>query len=58
MQIYVVKQGDSLESIAAVFAVDVEEIAYANQLVSPYQLAIGQALLIPEIEQILSLIHI
>lgn len=52
MQIYVVKQGDSLESIAAVFAVDVEEIAYANQLVSPYQLAIGQALLIPEIEQI------
>ena len=42
MQIYVVKQGDSLESIAAVFAVDVEEIAYANQLVSPYQLAIDR----------------
>lgn len=51
MQIYVVKEGDSLESIAAVFAVEMEEIAYANQLVSPYRLAIGQALLIPETGQ-------
>ena len=51
MQIYVVKQGDSLDSIAAIFAVDIKEIAYANQLVSPYRLAIGQALIIPETGQ-------
>ena len=48
MQIYVVKSGDSLDSIAAGFGIGAEEIAYANQISYPYRLAIGQALLIPE----------
>jgi len=48
MQIYVVKSGDSLDSIAAGFGIGAEEIAYANQIFYPYRLAIGQALLIPE----------
>ena len=48
MQIYVVKSGDSLDSIAAGFGIKAEEIAYANQIFYPYRLAVGQALLIPE----------
>lgn len=32
MQIYVVREGDSLDSIAAAFAVSAEEIAYDNQI--------------------------
>ena len=48
MQIYVVKSGDSLDSIAAGFGIGAEEIAYANQISYPYALAVGQALLIPE----------
>ena len=48
MQIYVVKEGDSLDSIAAGFGISAQEIAYANQILYPYRLAIGQALLIPE----------
>lgn len=47
MQIYVVKEGDSLDSIAAAFAADAQEIAYDNQIPEPYRLAVGQALLIP-----------
>lgn len=47
MQIYVVREGDSLDSIAAAFAVSAEEIAYDNQIPEPYRLALGQALLIP-----------
>lgn len=47
MQIYVVREGDSLDSIAAAFAVSAEEIAYDNQILGPYRLAVGQALLIP-----------
>ena len=48
MQIYVVKSGDSLDSIAAGFGIAAAEIAYANQIFYPYALAVGQALLIPE----------
>lgn len=48
MQIYVVKAGDTLDSIAAGFGIAAQEIAYANQIFYPYRLAIGQALLIPE----------
>lgn len=48
MQIYVVKAGDSLDSIAAGFGISAQEIAYANQILYPYRLAIGQALLITE----------
>ena len=45
MEIYVVKQGDSVDSIAAAKEVPVEKLIYDNQLVYPYQLAIGQALI-------------
>ncbi len=47
MEIYVVKQGDSVNAIGTQFGVGTAEIAYANQLTFPYQLAVGQALLIP-----------
>lgn len=47
MEIYVVKSGDSVDSIATQFQVPVESVIYNNQLVSPYRLAVGQALLVP-----------
>ncbi len=47
MQIYVVKEGDTIDRIAAAFGANVEEIAYDNQIAEPYRLAVGQALLIP-----------
>ncbi len=47
MEIYVVKPGDSVDSIAALFRVPVESLIYNNQLKSPYRLAVGQALLVP-----------
>ncbi len=46
MEIYVVKQGDTVNSIAASFEVSADTIIYDNQLIYPYQLAVGQALLI------------
>ena len=48
MSIYVVNEGDSVDTIAAKFGVDASEIIYINQLLYPYPLAIGQALLIPD----------
>ncbi len=47
MQIYVVEAGVTVDDIAKRFSVPAEDIIYSNQLVSPYPLAIGQALLIP-----------
>lgn len=47
MEIYVVQQGDTVESIAAEFGVAIESLAADNQILYPYQLARGQALLIP-----------
>lgn len=47
MRIYVVREGDTIDHIAEIFATDVEEIAYDNQITEPYRLAVGQALLIP-----------
>ena len=47
MQIYVVREGDSIDKIAAAFGVSAEVIAYDNQIPAPYPLAVGQALLIP-----------
>lgn len=47
MEIYVVKPGDTVDLIGAMYGVGPEEIIYANQLVYPYPLAVGQALLIP-----------
>lgn len=60
MQIYVVKSGDSLDSIAAGFGIGAEKIAYANQIFYPYALAIGQALLIPEqgVNEYKRLVHV
>ncbi|MBQ3514708.1 MAG: LysM peptidoglycan-binding domain-containing protein [Lachnospiraceae bacterium] len=46
MEIYVVNPGDTVYGIASLYQVEVNELIYANQLVYPYQLAIGQALLI------------
>ena len=57
MQIYVVTAGDNVDKIAEQFGVGVESLIYDNQLVAPYRLAVGQALLIDD-GGILSLIHI
>ena len=46
MEIYVVKPGDSVDSIGALTGIAPEQIIYDNQLVYPYALAVGQALLI------------
>lgn len=48
MQIHVVQRGESIDSIAADHQVPAAMLIYANQLVYPYRLAIGQALLIQE----------
>lgn len=46
MEIYVVKEGDSVDSIADNFGISAASIIFNNQLVYPYPLAIGQALLL------------
>lgn len=48
MQIYVVVAGDNVDKIAEQFGVSVESVIYDNQLVAPYRLAVGQALLIDD----------
>ncbi len=46
MEIYVVQPGDSVDVIAERFGVSVQQIIQDNQLIYPYELAIGQALLL------------
>lgn len=46
MQIHVVAEGENIDRIAVLYGVDVWKIIYDNQLVYPYRLAVGQALLI------------
>ena len=46
MDIYIVKQGDTVDLIASYYNLPASSIIYYNQLVYPYALAIGQALLI------------
>lgn len=46
MEIYVVRAGDSVDSIALYLGINVEQIIYDNQLIYPYELAVGQALFI------------
>lgn len=46
MEIYVVERGDTVDSIADRFNVAAETIIFVNQLVYPYRLAVGQALLL------------
>ena len=48
MEIYIVKQGDTVDNIASEFGIDSSVIIYDNQLSYPYPLAVGQALLISE----------
>lgn len=43
-EIYVVEPGDNIDSIAAAFSLDVYKIIEDNQLIYPFELAIGQAL--------------
>lgn len=47
MQIYIVQQGDTIDRIAGLYGTTIEEISYTNQVPYPYQLAVGQAILIP-----------
>ena len=44
--IYIVQPGDTVDSIAAAYGVNVESIIRDNQIVFPYALALGQALFI------------
>ncbi len=48
MRIYVVQPGDSVDAIADSQNVSAQTIIYDNQLVYPYALAVGQALLLSE----------
>lgn len=47
IMIYVVRQGDTIDSIAMQFSISAYTISYINQIPAPYGLAVGQALLIP-----------
>lgn len=44
--IYVVRRGDTVDSIAAAYSINVETIIRDNQILYPYELAVGQALFI------------
>jgi len=46
MEIYVVKPGDTVNAIAGLYGVDAQQIIFDNQLIYPYELAVGQALFI------------
>lgn len=46
MEIYVVQPGDTVNAIAAAFNIDAEQLILDNQLLEPYELAVGQALFI------------
>lgn len=46
MEIYVVTPGDTVNGIARAYGVPAGTVIYDNQLIPPYQLAVGQALLI------------
>lgn len=46
MLIYIVKEGDNIDAIALQYGIPVNRIIYVNQLVYPYRLVVGQALLI------------
>lgn len=50
MSIHVVSSGETVSSIAAAYEVPADTIIYANQLVYPYTLVIGQSLFLPDSE--------
>ncbi|MET3288860.1 UNVERIFIED_CONTAM: spore germination protein [Brevibacillus sp. OAP136] len=47
MQIHVVAQGETVNSIAQTFEIDPNRIINANEIPEPYQLVVGEALVIP-----------
>lgn len=51
MEIYVVKAGDSVDSIAASQGIPVDQLIWDNQIEYPYRLAVGQALFIGKGEE-------
>ena len=46
MAIHVVKPWESVDSIADIYGIDVDNLIYVNQIPYPYSLAVGQALYI------------
>ncbi|MCI8485226.1 MAG: LysM peptidoglycan-binding domain-containing protein [Lachnospiraceae bacterium] len=46
MEIYIVRPGDTVDSIASAYHTSAQSIIYNNQLAYPYPLALGQALLL------------
>lgn len=46
MEIYVVQQGDNIESIANRYGISVERLISDNGLINPYSLVVGQSLVI------------
>ncbi|MBT9777008.1 LysM peptidoglycan-binding domain-containing protein [Clostridium sp. MCC353] len=48
MNIYVVRRGDSVDSIAEKFGIPVETLILDNQIAYPFRLAVGQAVLIDD----------
>lgn len=48
MQIYVVKENDTIDKIGEAFRVSPFLLAWSNQIEPPYRLAVGQALFIPD----------
>lgn len=46
MQIYVVKQGDTVDTIAKEYGISAADIIYDNQIPYPYRLAVGMAVLL------------
>lgn len=46
MEIYVVKKGENIDSIAEEYGIPVQKIITDNQLVYPYRLAVGQSLVL------------
>ena len=48
MQIYVVKENDTVDRIGGYFGISPYTLAWANQIEPPYRLAVGQALFIPD----------
>lgn len=47
MLIHVVKEGETVDTIAQAYGIPVETLIFDNQSVYPYKLAVGQALYIP-----------
>ncbi len=46
MEIYVVRAGDTINNIASAYQINADTLIYDNQLIYPYQLVVGQSLLI------------